>query len=134
MALVSHQAGMFKPALDPHATTTPTNGNAATPATSATPTANGAPPIPNGVLKASTANGNPLHKGVAPLNGAAAGTANGATQAPLGASTNAILTAAQPYFQAPVSPQEFTPDRPIGYGAFGVVWYAFLSSSFHSLF
>lgn len=37
--------------------------------------------------------------------------------------SNAILTAAQPFYQSPaVSPQEFQPDRPIGYGAFGVVW------------
>jgi hypothetical protein len=37
--------------------------------------------------------------------------------------SNAILTAAQPFCQSPaISSQEFTPDRPIGYGAFGVVW------------
>uniref|UniRef100_A0A914V721 Uncharacterized protein n=1 Tax=Plectus sambesii TaxID=2011161 RepID=A0A914V721_9BILA len=37
--------------------------------------------------------------------------------------SNAILTAVQPFYQSPaVSPQEFQPDRPIGYGAFGVVW------------
>ncbi|VDK18858.1 unnamed protein product [Anisakis simplex] len=37
--------------------------------------------------------------------------------------SQAILTAAQPFYHSPgVSPQEFQPDRPIGYGAFGVVW------------
>lgn len=36
--------------------------------------------------------------------------------------SNAILAAAQPFYQSPVNPQEFQPDRPIGYGAFGVVW------------
>lgn len=38
------------------------------------------------------------------------------------ASQQAILAAAQPYYQSPVSPQDVQPDRPIGYGAFGVVW------------
>lgn len=38
-------------------------------------------------------------------------------------SQHAILAAAQPYFHPPpVSPQDIQPDRPIGYGAFGVVW------------
>ncbi len=36
--------------------------------------------------------------------------------------SNAILAAASPHYNPPVSPQEFQPDRPIGYGAFGVVW------------
>ncbi|XP_013775523.1 serine/threonine-protein kinase NLK-like [Limulus polyphemus] len=36
-------------------------------------------------------------------------------------SHQAILTAAQPYY-SPVAPQDIQPDRPIGYGAFGVVW------------
>ncbi|CAB3401703.1 unnamed protein product [Caenorhabditis bovis] len=36
------------------------------------------------------------------------------------ASSNAILAAAQPFYQPPV--QDTQPDRPIGYGAFGVVW------------
>lgn len=35
---------------------------------------------------------------------------------------NAILAAAAPYFQPPTVPQDVQPDRPIGYGAFGVVW------------
>ncbi|ULU00063.1 hypothetical protein L3Y34_000952 [Caenorhabditis briggsae] len=35
-------------------------------------------------------------------------------------SSNAILAAAQPFYQPPV--QDSQPDRPIGYGAFGVVW------------
>lgn len=33
----------------------------------------------------------------------------------------AILAAAAPYYQPAVS-QDIVPDRPIGYGAFGVVW------------
>jgi hypothetical protein len=36
-------------------------------------------------------------------------------------SSNAILAPTQP-FCGQVSPHEFQPDRPIGYGAFGVVW------------
>ncbi|PIC42684.1 hypothetical protein B9Z55_009682 [Caenorhabditis nigoni] len=35
-------------------------------------------------------------------------------------SSNAILAAAQPFYPPPV--QDSQPDRPIGYGAFGVVW------------
>ncbi|PIO69341.1 kinase domain protein [Teladorsagia circumcincta] len=35
--------------------------------------------------------------------------------------SNAILAATQPFYPAPV--QDAQPDRPIGYGAFGVVWY-----------
>lgn len=42
----------------------------------------------------------------------------GAAAAPQGA----ILAAAAPYFSAPAVPQDVQPDRPIGYGAFGVVW------------
>ncbi|KAK5983226.1 Mitogen-activated protein kinase, partial [Trichostrongylus colubriformis] len=34
--------------------------------------------------------------------------------------SNAILAATQPFYPAPV--QDTQPDRPIGYGAFGVVW------------
>lgn len=34
----------------------------------------------------------------------------------------AILAAAAPYYQAPAVPLDVQPDRPIGYGAFGVVW------------
>ena len=34
---------------------------------------------------------------------------------------NAILAAAQPMFSS-VVPTDAQPDRPIGYGAFGVVW------------
>ena len=34
---------------------------------------------------------------------------------------NAILAAAQPTFSS-VVPTDAQPDRPIGYGAFGVVW------------
>lgn len=34
----------------------------------------------------------------------------------------AILTAAQPFYHPPVTVQDIQPDRPIGYGAFGVVW------------
>ncbi|XP_013780695.2 serine/threonine-protein kinase NLK-like [Limulus polyphemus] len=35
----------------------------------------------------------------------------------------AILAAAQPYYHQPVTiTQDIQPDRPIGYGAFGVVW------------
>lgn len=41
---------------------------------------------------------------------------------PAAASQQAILAAAQPYYHAPVSTQDIQPDRPIGYGAFGVVW------------
>lgn len=38
------------------------------------------------------------------------------------ASQHAILAAAQPYYNSTVVPQDIQPDRPIGYGAFGVVW------------
>lgn len=38
------------------------------------------------------------------------------------AQQGAILAAAAPYYQPAVS-QDVVPDRPIGYGAFGVVWY-----------
>lgn len=34
--------------------------------------------------------------------------------------------AAAPYYQAPNIPQDVQPDRPIGYGAFGVVWWVSL--------
>lgn len=34
----------------------------------------------------------------------------------------AILAAAAPFYQPPAVPQDVQPDRPIGYGAFGVVW------------
>lgn len=34
----------------------------------------------------------------------------------------AILAAAAPYYQQPAVSQDIIPDRPIGYGAFGVVW------------
>jgi nemo like kinase len=43
----------------------------------------------------------------------------GAANAP---PNNAILAAAAPYYQPPTLPQDVQPDRPIGYGAFGVVW------------
>jgi hypothetical protein len=38
--------------------------------------------------------------------------------------SQAILTPTQPFFQTQTAiyPQDFQPDRPIGYGAFGVVW------------
>ncbi|KPJ05059.1 Serine/threonine kinase NLK [Papilio xuthus] len=35
----------------------------------------------------------------------------------------AILAAAAPYYQTPAIPTDVQPDRPIGYGAFGVVWH-----------
>ncbi|GAB0093850.1 hypothetical protein DMENIID0001_090350 [Sergentomyia squamirostris] len=38
-----------------------------------------------------------------------------------GAPQGAILAAAAPYYQPPAVPQDVQPDRPIGYGAFGVV-------------
>lgn len=38
------------------------------------------------------------------------------------AQQGAILAAAAPYYQPAVS-QDVVPDRPIGYGAFGVVWW-----------
>lgn len=92
MALVSHQTGMFKPELSEVRSSS--NGNASSAsASSGTPPSNTSSASSNG-------------------NSGAAG--NPASQA--------ILAAAQPYFQSAVSPQEFTPDRPIGYGAFGVVW------------
>lgn len=47
------------------------------------------------------------------VQGGAAGAAGG----PQGA----ILAAAAPYYQPPAVPQDVQPDRPIGYGAFGVV-------------
>ena len=36
----------------------------------------------------------------------------------------AILAAAQPFaaYSTPINIQDVQPDRPIGYGAFGVVW------------
>lgn len=47
------------------------------------------------------------------------------------AQQGAILAAAAPYYQPAVS-QDVVPDRPIGYGAFGVVWYgSYLSIYFH---
>uniref|UniRef100_A0A0N5AFT0 Serine/threonine kinase NLK n=1 Tax=Syphacia muris TaxID=451379 RepID=A0A0N5AFT0_9BILA len=50
-------------------------------------------------------------------------TAGGIVGGPSIHSSQAILTAAQPFYNTPgISPQEFQPDRPIGYGAFGVVW------------
>lgn len=33
-----------------------------------------------------------------------------------------FIAAAAPYYQPPAVPQDVQPDRPIGYGAFGVVW------------
>jgi hypothetical protein len=38
---------------------------------------------------------------------------------------NAILAAAQPFYSSnnSVNIQDIQPDRPIGYGAFGVVWF-----------
>ncbi|KAF9814608.1 hypothetical protein SFRURICE_001769 [Spodoptera frugiperda] len=41
----------------------------------------------------------------------------GTQSAPQGA----ILAAAAPYYQTPAIPTDVQPDRPIGYGAFGVV-------------
>ncbi|KFM73960.1 Serine/threonine-protein kinase NLK, partial [Stegodyphus mimosarum] len=38
------------------------------------------------------------------------------------ASQHAILAAAQPFYHTTVNSQDAKPDRPIGYGAFGVVW------------
>jgi nemo like kinase len=35
---------------------------------------------------------------------------------------NIQIAAAAPYYQPPNIPQDVQPDRPIGYGAFGVVW------------
>lgn len=43
----------------------------------------------------------------------------GSTQS---APQGAILAAAAPYYQSPAIPTDVQPDRPIGYGAFGVVW------------
>ncbi|VDO38782.1 unnamed protein product [Onchocerca flexuosa] len=38
-------------------------------------------------------------------------------------SSQAILTAVQPFYRPPnVEQHDTQPDRPIGYGAFGVVW------------
>ncbi|XP_068228360.1 serine/threonine-protein kinase NLK [Palaemon carinicauda] len=48
-----------------------------------------------------------------PAQGAAAGTGGGQPQQPHHGQTPS---------PAPASTQEVTPDRPIGYGAFGVVW------------
>lgn len=45
----------------------------------------------------------------------------GTQSAPQGA----ILAAAAPYYQTPAIPTDVQPDRPIGYGAFGVVWWVF---------
>ncbi|KAH7957483.1 hypothetical protein HPB52_019230 [Rhipicephalus sanguineus] len=46
------------------------------------------------------------------------------TGATAAAPQQAILTAAQPFYHPPVTVQDIQPDRPIGYGAFGVVWCA----------
>jgi len=48
---------------------------------------------------------------------------------------NAILAAAQPFYSNNncVNIQDIQPDRPIGYGAFGVVWYVFFSFLIYSL-
>ncbi|KAH8038802.1 hypothetical protein HPB51_003286 [Rhipicephalus microplus] len=43
------------------------------------------------------------------------------TGATAAAPQQAILTAAQPFYHPPVTVQDIQPDRPIGYGAFGVV-------------
>uniref|UniRef100_A0A0L8FG69 Uncharacterized protein n=2 Tax=Octopus bimaculoides TaxID=37653 RepID=A0A0L8FG69_OCTBM len=46
-----------------------------------------------------------------------------ATTTPQAPSQQAILAAvAVPYYQVVPAPQDVQPDRPIGYGAFGVVW------------
>lgn len=37
-------------------------------------------------------------------------------------SQRAALAAAQPFYHSNENSQESKPDRPIGYGAFGVVW------------
>lgn len=34
----------------------------------------------------------------------------------------AVVTGAQSYYHPPPPSQDLQPDRPIGYGAFGVVW------------
>ncbi len=105
MALVSHQM-MHKPAaLDAHAHI---NGASSSAGSSASLNGSGKLPLPNGYNAVPIANGS--------------GVTNAAAAAAAAVASNAILAAAQPYYHAPVSPQEFQPDRPIGYGAFGVVW------------
>lgn len=54
--------------------------------------------------------------------GGVGGVGNGGGVAGAGAAQGAILAAAAPYYTAPAVPQDVQPDRPIGYGAFGVVW------------
>lgn len=115
MALVSHQA-MYKPAaLDHHPATSTANGAFKTSASAKNANSNGTANH-NGKINGCT-NGNPgtLMAGLVATNTSVAA-ANAC------AASNAILAAAQPYCHAPIPPQEFQPDRPIGYGAFGVVW------------
>ncbi|KAL0842353.1 hypothetical protein ABMA28_014474 [Loxostege sticticalis] len=50
----------------------------------------------------------------------------GTQSAPQGA----ILAAAAPYYQTPAIPTDVQPDRPIGYGAFGVVCLWLSNSAF----
>lgn len=38
-------------------------------------------------------------------------------------SQQAIIAATQTFYHPPITSQDIQPDRPIGYGAFGVVWY-----------
>lgn len=45
----------------------------------------------------------------------------------------AILAAAAPYYQPAVS-QDIVPDRPIGYGAFGVVWWVYKLNAWPALY
>lgn len=107
MALVSHPAMYHKPgALDPHVNGASSAGSSGS--------------LKGASAKLGTPNGAILHPAVAGTNGLANG--NGALGSATSAASNAILAAAQPYYHGPVSPQEFQPDRPIGYGAFGVVW------------
>lgn len=41
-------------------------------------------------------------------------------------SQQAIIAATQTFYHPPITSQDIQPDRPIGYGAFGVVWYVLI--------
>uniref|UniRef100_A0A0M3ID56 Serine/threonine kinase NLK n=1 Tax=Ascaris lumbricoides TaxID=6252 RepID=A0A0M3ID56_ASCLU len=75
------------------------------------------------MFAAQSASAAAISKEAAHVAAASAKSAKLTQQASGGHVSQAILTAAQPFYHSPgVSPQEFQPDRPIGYGAFGVVW------------
>lgn len=88
-----------------------------------------AEPTQNGLCEEGTNGKNGKHhkaNGQAMAMAAAVVAQNGVAAAAVAAAhaNNAILAAAQPFYAPPnlPPPQDIQPDRPIGYGAFGVVW------------